>query len=556
MIVSNSPVPSTRTGLHTGTPAPGRSRSWSRSSFRHAAALRGDSDHRPADLWAGRRPFRPGDERRPAVHGLRSRRHHLSLRPQTDTTIRIAPAADGFSYSGQTISADGRYVVFQGTDGNQSLVYIYNNDPSDAAHYQQTIQLVAGGAPAVSGDGSRIVVEHGGNSIGIYDQQGHVIGTITAAAIGETGTVWLPAISADGHLIAFWQTDAATPGGSGHLFVYDLSTGTATAIASTATDAGNSAASFSADGRYVVYQSDAPGGHSEIYLYDLSTGEVVFHTANASGASYNPVISPDGNYIIFASDADWRATAMPSPIPMSSTSAIPANPVYTPGFEPRRRQPARRQRQSGRDHQRRRQIRRVRDQRLEFFERSRWRRRRYLHQRPEFGPQRHHLPNRHLALVSACGRCYRADRDFQRPQRDHARGQGCARQPDLVVHRGLQRRRGMSSRISNEARADAPIASLLYGQDFSRRDSRRPDRGWQYHHNAGHRHRSQRHSADRYRGRCRAGRRAHNSYPGHRRHLLYHLRGNAAQRCRRYRYAAVVALHHRCLDPQRRRLAA
>ena len=77
-------------------------------------------------------------------------------------------------------------------------------------------------------------------------------------------------------MIAFWSTDAATPGGSGHLFTYDLSTGIATEIASTATDAGTSAASFSADGRYVVYQSDAPGGHSEIYLYDLSTGQVVF----------------------------------------------------------------------------------------------------------------------------------------------------------------------------------------------------------------------------------------------------------------------------------------
>ena len=122
-----------------------------------------------------------------------------------------------------------------------------------------------------------------------------------------TGAVWMPAISADGHVIAFWQSDARPPGGSGHLFTYDLSTGTVTEIANTATDAGISAASFSADGHYVVYQSDAPGGHSEIYLYDLCTGQVVFHTANASGASYNPVISPDGHFIIFASDAQLTA---------------------------------------------------------------------------------------------------------------------------------------------------------------------------------------------------------------------------------------------------------
>ncbi|MDP3078720.1 VCBS domain-containing protein [Bradyrhizobium sp.] len=248
---------------------------------------------------------------------------------QTHTTITIAEAGNGFSYSGQTISADGRTVVFQGTDGTQSWVFIYNNDPSDTAHYQQTTQLTAGGAPAVSGDGSRIVVEHGGNSIGIYDPQGHVIATITAAAIGETGAVWLPAISAGGQMIAFWQTDAAEPGGSGQLFVYDLATGAATAIAGTATDAGMSAASFSADGRYVVYQSDAPGGHSEIYLYDLSTGQVVFHTANASGASYNPVISPDGNFIIFASDAQFAGDGNAVTDTYLVDISDPANPVYT-----------------------------------------------------------------------------------------------------------------------------------------------------------------------------------------------------------------------------------
>jgi Tol biopolymer transport system component len=248
---------------------------------------------------------------------------------QSNTTITIAQAGGGFTYSGQTISADGHYIVFQGSDGTQSYVFIYNNDPSDSAHYQQTIQLVAGGAPAVSGDGSIIVVEHGGNSIGVYDQQGHVLATITPAAIGESGSVWLPAISADGHLIAFWITDASTPGGSGHLFTYDLSTGTVTDIASTATDAGNSAASFSADGRYIVYQSDAPGGHSEIYLYDLSTGQVVFHTANASGASYNPVISPDGHFIIFASDAHLTSgdTNAVTDIYVVDVSD-PGNPVY------------------------------------------------------------------------------------------------------------------------------------------------------------------------------------------------------------------------------------
>ena len=224
---------------------------------------------------------------------------------QTGTTRTIAAPGDGFTYGSPTISADGHFIVYQGSNGTQSIIFIYNNDASDAAHYGQITRLGPGGQPAVTGDGSKIVIEQGG-SIALYDQQGHQLANITAAALGITGGLWKPAISADGHVIAFWNSEQPEPGGSGQLFTYDLSTATFRSIASTNTDVGSSAASFSADGHYIVYQSDAPGGHSEIYLVDLRSGQTLFHTAN-SEASYNPVISPDGHFIIFASDA--RLTA-------------------------------------------------------------------------------------------------------------------------------------------------------------------------------------------------------------------------------------------------------
>jgi VCBS repeat-containing protein len=220
---------------------------------------------------------------------------------QTGATKTVASPDGGFTYGSPTISSDGHFVVYQGSDGTQSWIFIYNNDASDPAHYGQTTRLMSGGQAAISGDGSKLVVERGG-SIGLYDQQGHELANITGAAVGITGTLWKPAISADGHIIAFWSSDLSSPGGAGQLFTYDLSTATVRSIASTATDAGNSAASFSADGHYVVYQSDAPGGHSEIYLYDLRAGEVVFHTSNPQ-PSYNPVLSPDGHFIILTSDA-------------------------------------------------------------------------------------------------------------------------------------------------------------------------------------------------------------------------------------------------------------
>ena len=224
---------------------------------------------------------------------------------QTGATKTIASPGEGFTYGSPAISSDGHFVVYQGSDGTRSWIFIYNNDASDPAHYGQITRLMSGGQAAISADGSKLVIEQGG-SIGLYDQQGHELANITAAAVGITGTLWKPAISADGHVIAFWSSNSSSPGGAGQLFTYDLSTAAVRSIASTATDAGTSAASFSADGHYVVYQSDTLDGHSEIYLYDLRAGQVIFHTANPD-PSYNPVLSPDGHFIIFASDA--RLTA-------------------------------------------------------------------------------------------------------------------------------------------------------------------------------------------------------------------------------------------------------
>ena len=243
----------------------------------------------------------------------------------SNTTITIASAGGGVTYSSPTISSDGHFVVYQGSDGH---VYLYNNNPSDTAHFGQTTQLMAGSAPAISGDGSIIVAQNNGGGIGIYDQQGHTIATITPAAFGASGALWTPAVSADGHVIAFWNSDASTPGGSGHLVTYDLSTGKFTTIASTVSGAGDSPPSLSADGHFVVYQSDALDGHPEIFLYDLTSGQVVFHTENAA-PSFHPVISPDGHFIIFTSDAQLTADATASAADAYVVDVTnPAAPVY------------------------------------------------------------------------------------------------------------------------------------------------------------------------------------------------------------------------------------
>ncbi|WP_145662781.1 Ig-like domain-containing protein [Bradyrhizobium stylosanthis] len=221
---------------------------------------------------------------------------------ETGATTTIASPANGWSYGSPTISSDGRYIVYQGSDGTGSFVFVYGTDPSDPAHYHVQTQLAPGSAPAVSGDGSTIVAQDGGN-IAIYGLDGTLKGTITPGAVGSSGALWKPAISADGHLIVFWNSDATAPGGSGRLLAFDLSTGELADIASTSAGAGAVAPTISADGRLIAYQLTDSVGHSEIYLYDLNAGAVVFHTSNASGSSYSPVLSPDGHFIVFTSEA-------------------------------------------------------------------------------------------------------------------------------------------------------------------------------------------------------------------------------------------------------------
>ena len=143
-------------------------------------------------------------------------------------------------------------------------------------------------------------------SIGLYDREGHGLASFTGASVGITGTLWKPAISADGHVIAFWSSDLSSPGGAGQLFTYDLST--ATPQVDRQHGNGRRHQRGFVQRRWTLrrlskrYAGRAFGNLS----LRLALHQVVFHTANLD-PSYNPVLSPDGHFIILASDA--RLTA-------------------------------------------------------------------------------------------------------------------------------------------------------------------------------------------------------------------------------------------------------
>ncbi len=189
-----------------------------------------------------------------------------------------------------SISEDGRYVAFT----------------SDASNL-------------VSGD------MNGATDIFVRD---NAKGTITRVSVSSKGTegddssFW-PFISADGRYVTFSSNadnlvdnDTNT---YGDVFLHDMNTGT-TELISVATD-GKSGddlsfwSSVSRDGQYVVFMSNADNlvtsdtNYSwDIFLRDRKTGTTsyisrAFDGTQANSQSEYPMISADGRYVAYASDA-------------------------------------------------------------------------------------------------------------------------------------------------------------------------------------------------------------------------------------------------------------
>jgi Tol biopolymer transport system component len=166
--------------------------------------------------------------------------------------------------------------------------------------------------------------------IWLRDLQGRTTRRIvkTTDGLDPSGACSQPSVSADGNRIAFWSAainlhadDADT---IGDVIVRDLAADT-TILVSRATGAtgakgnGNSGEPvISADGRYVAFTSQAtnldaadPDPTPDIYVRDLqtSTTTLISRASGAGGAkaagtgSYGPAISTDGRFIAFYTDA-------------------------------------------------------------------------------------------------------------------------------------------------------------------------------------------------------------------------------------------------------------
>jgi Tol biopolymer transport system component len=132
-----------------------------------------------------------------------------------------------------------------------------------------------------------------------------------------------PSISADGRYVAFvsWASNLVPGDTNGHedVFVHDRLTGETTRVSvasdGTQADGPSDAPSISADGRYVAFLSQAsnlvPGdtnGDWDAFVHDRLTGETARVSVASDGTQANtwveePIISADGRYVAFASNA-------------------------------------------------------------------------------------------------------------------------------------------------------------------------------------------------------------------------------------------------------------
>jgi Ca2+-binding RTX toxin-like protein len=216
----------------------------------------------------------------------------------TGETTRVSTTKNGAEINGSSaqaeISANGRYAVFTSAATN----------------------LVAGDT-------------NGGTDIFRKDLvTGEVIRASTAVAgILANASSAKAKISADGRYVVF-ESDASNlvmgdSNGKRDIFRKDLMTGE-TILVSKAMDGtlGNGEsreASISADGRYVVFTSDASnlvagdtGGYADIFRKDLVTGEIIRLSVAANGAgggsgSFEGRISADGRFVSFSSGGQFDA---------------------------------------------------------------------------------------------------------------------------------------------------------------------------------------------------------------------------------------------------------
>lgn len=233
----------------------------------------------------------------------------------TGITTRLSLASDGTQANGYSwqaaISANGRYIAFASAADNlvSDLAHPGTTRLLDDTNGRQDIFL----HDAQTGL-TRLVSRRNGDPVA--DTQP----TPSATPDDESAN---PSVSADGRFVVYdsFATDIITGErqySTRGVFLYDVVANVTTSVSHNA--AGRQAlgasrnATISADGKWVVFQSDSKeltadastGFSTEIYLYEVATRAITRISRTPDGAqgdrfSSTPTISDDGRIIVYAS---------------------------------------------------------------------------------------------------------------------------------------------------------------------------------------------------------------------------------------------------------------
>jgi Tol biopolymer transport system component len=197
------------------------------------------------------------------------------------------------------LSFDGRFVAFQSFADDLTIDTNFQSDIFIRDRWNRTTALVSVASNGVQGNGGS----------------------------------WNPTLSAYGSRLTFVSTSDNLVSGDGNangdIFLRDLNSGTTTLVSASANGGSSNGwsgnATVSADGSMVALSSDASdlvnmgdtAGHRDVFLADLAAGTTRYvsaipageangpsmSTSNDSDAPTRPVLSKDGRYVAFESDA-------------------------------------------------------------------------------------------------------------------------------------------------------------------------------------------------------------------------------------------------------------
>lgn len=236
--------------------------------------------------------------------------------PPPPAIERVSVASDGTEWTenceAASISADGRFVVFDCVSTTlpwvgspptpQGDVWLYDRQTRQTTRVSEGAPGPRSSHPSVSADGRVIVFMSGdraGRDIFVRDR---VAATLTRVLAGRIQPI--PRVSGDGRTVVF-----ATYDGSIVLMAYELATGRITSLANRGRNP-----SVDGEGRFIAFESleivDArdTNGVVDVVTLDLVSRQIKRVSASpeggaANGASFRPAISANGRFVVYESDA-------------------------------------------------------------------------------------------------------------------------------------------------------------------------------------------------------------------------------------------------------------